>query len=121
MTDKKRIAIYLYRELYSEYIDLKLRQGYSKKYMYKYISHIVIALDDAIYENNIDFDKAYCKNFHNIINRRYSSEIFRTTITLTDEAYFLISSLKRRGYDINAYVNYALLTEIYHYKRKMEQ
>ena len=119
MTNKHRISIYLCTDLYKEYREIEYTYRKTKKYIYRYICIAINVLYKYTFDtNDLNFDTVWCNRiFLNEILDNYNNDFTRTSLTLTDDVFFKIMQMKRLGYDINIYINYALWIRIRYYKK----
>ena len=115
MTKKKRFWIYINEEVYEKYKEIVLsKPNTSINFLYKYIADDIKQLDDALQQNQWNAKKS--KTLIDYVNNRYPSTYKRKVITADDDMYYHIQSMRRRGYDITGYVNYAMYCKVRYYE-----
>lgn len=121
MTDKKRLYVDVNIALYEEYKrclfddDKVIRK---KTKLYKYISHDVSTLI------NILCDKPHALSYNNLrrINKKiinaYGNAYKRKVITLEDDVFDMLMSMRHQRFDVDSLVNYAFMCRVYTYNNK---
>ncbi|OUQ15046.1 hypothetical protein B5E87_00300 [Massilimicrobiota sp. An142] len=119
MTEKNRITIYLLPELYDEFKEIEYKTRGTKRYIYIFLSKAVsVLLENSLYRNDVNFNRTVCNHdFLEILLKEYGNNVKRMSMTLTDEVYDELIFLKKQGFDINIFINYAIFIRVKYFQK----